>query len=111
MVQTRFALILFYSIVAYKTACLDTFLSKAMEISKNTVQILLMFEVLFTQYSKMEALLCGAKFNSEPNLFFGNYLSGVGLKSVQDDFQCSFARMTDEAHNNSYKGCLLLELS
>ena len=82
-----------------------------MEISKNTVQVLLMLEVLFTQNSNKEVLLCGAKFSLEPNLFFGNYLSGVGFKSVQDDFQRNFARMTGEAYNNSYKGCLLLKLS
>ena len=42
----------------------------------------------------------------EPSLFFSNYLSCLGFKPVQDYFS-----ITDEADNNSYMGCLLLELS
>ena len=61
------------------------------------VQIVLMLEVLFTQDSKVEDLVCGAPSSSEPRLFFSNYLFSLGFKPIQDDFQHDFARMTDEA--------------
>ena len=51
------------------------------------VQILLMFEVLFTQDSKVEDLFCGASSGSEPSLFSSNYLFSLGFKPIQDDFQ------------------------
>ena len=60
------------------------------------VQILLMFEELFTQDSKVEDLFCGAPSGSEPSLFFSNYLFSLGFKPSQDDF----ARMTDEADSS-----------
>ena len=67
--------------------------------------------ILFTQDSKAEDLLRGASFGSEPSLFFSSYyLSGMGFKPVQDEFQHNFAPMTDEADNTSYimyMGCLL----
>ena len=63
-------------------------------------QILLMLEVLFTQDSNVEDLFCGAPSNSEPSLFFSNYLFSLGFKSIQDDFQHDFARMTDEADSS-----------
>ena len=50
-----------------------------------------MLEVLFTQDSKAEDLFCGASSGSEPSLFFGKYLSGMGFKPVQDEFQHNFA--------------------
>ena len=59
------------------------------------VQILLMLEVLFTQDSKVEDLLCSASSGSEPSLFFSNYFFSLGFKPIQDDFQHDFARMTD----------------
>ena len=61
------------------------------------VQILLVFEVLFTQDSKVEDLFCGASFGSEPSLFSSNYFFSLGFKPIQDDFQHDIARMTDEA--------------
>ena len=61
------------------------------------VYILLMLEVVSTQDSKAEDMFCGASFGSETSLFFSNYLFSLGLKSIQDDFQHDFARMTDEA--------------
>ena len=70
-----------------------------------------MLEILFTQDSKDEDLCCGASSRSEPNRFISNYLSGMGFEPVQDEFLHSFARMTDEADNNSYMGCLLFEFS
>ena len=70
-----------------------------------------MLEILFTQDSKVEDLCCGASSSSERSQFISNYLFGMGFKSVKDEFLHSFARMTDEADNNSYMGCLLLEFS
>ena len=61
------------------------------------VQNLLMLEVLFTQDSKVEDLLCGASSGSEPSLFFSNYFFSLGFEHIQDDFQHDFARMIDEA--------------
>ena len=96
MVQTRFALILYFLMVAHNAACQT--LSKAFfEINEDMVQILLMLEVLFTQDSKVEDQFCGASSGSEPSLLFSNYLAGMGFKPIQDDFQHDFARMTDEA--------------
>ena len=55
MVRNRFALILYFRMVAHKAACHT--LSKAfLEIIEDMVQILLMLEVLFTQDSKVEDL-------------------------------------------------------
>ena len=56
------------------------------EISEDMVQILLVFEVLFTQDSKVENLFRGASSGSEPSLFFSNYFS-LGFKPIQDNFQ------------------------
>ena len=59
MVQTRFALILNFHMVAHKAACHT--LSKAFfKINEDMVQILLILEVLMTQYSEVEDLFCGA---------------------------------------------------
>ena len=99
MVQTRFALILYFRMVAHKAACHT--LSKAFfEIKVDMVQILLMLEVLFTQDSKVEDLFCGASSRSEPSLFFSNYFFSLGFNPIQDDFQHDFARMTDEADSS-----------
>ena len=56
-----------------------------------------MVQILFTQDSKVEDLFCGASSDSEPSLFFSNYLFSLGFKPIQDDFQHDFARMTDKA--------------
>ena len=72
------------------------------EINKDMVQILLMLEVLFTQDSKVEVLFSGAFFGSEFSLYFSNYLFSLGSKSIQDDFQHDFARMTDEADSSVF---------
>ena len=96
MVRTKFALILYFRMVAHKAACHT--LSKAFfEINEVMVQILLMLEVLFTQDSKVEDLFYGAASGSEPSLFFKNYFFSLGFKPIQDNFQHDFARMTDEA--------------
>ena len=90
MVRTRFALILYFRMVAHKTACHT--LSKAFfEIDEDMVQILLVLEVLFTQDSKVEDLFCGASSRSEPSLFFSNYFFSLGFKPIQDNFQHDFA--------------------
>ena len=67
-----------------------------LEINEDMVQILLMFEVLFTQDSEVEDLFCGASSSSEPGLFFSNYHFGLVFKPIQDDFQHEFVRVTDE---------------
>ena len=95
MVRTRFALILYFRMVAHKAACHT--LSKAF---LKSMKILLMLEVLFTKGSKVEDLFCGASSGSEPSLFFSNYFFSLGLKPVQDDFQHDFARMTDETDSS-----------
>ena len=59
-----------------------------------------MFEIIFTQDSKTEHMLCDALSSSEPSMFFNDYFFRFGVKPVQDDFQHDFARMTDEAHGS-----------
>ena len=59
-----------------------------------------MFEVFFTQESKVEDLFRGASSGSEPSLFFSNYFFSLGFYPFQDDFQHHFARMTDEADSS-----------
>ena len=59
-----------------------------------------MLKVLFTQDSKAEDLLCGAPSISEPSMFFSNYLFSLRFKTIQDDFQHDFARMTDEVDSS-----------
>ena len=68
------------------------------EINEDMVQTLLMLEVLFRQDSTVDDLFCGASSGSEPCLFFSNYF--LEFKSIQDDFQHDFARMTDEADSS-----------
>ena len=100
MVRTRFAVILYFRMVAHKAAC-HTLSTAFFEINEDMVQILLMLEVLFTQDSKVEDLFCGASSSSEPSLlFFSNYFFGLGFQPIQDDFQHDFARMTDEADSS-----------
>ena len=99
MVRTRFALILYFRMVAHKAACHT--LSKAFfEINEDMIQILLMLEVLFIQDSKVEDLFCGATSGSEPSLFFSNYFFSLGFKPIQDDSQHDFARMNDETDSS-----------
>ena len=89
MVRTRFSLILNFRMVAHKAACQT--LSKAfLKSVKIMVQILLMLEVFFTQYSKVEGLFCGASSRSELSLFFSNYFFSLRFKPIQDDFQYDF---------------------
>ena len=92
MVRTRFALILYFRMVAHKTAYHT--LSKAFLKSTKTWY---RFCRCWTHDSKVEDLFCGASSGSEPSLFFSNYFFSLGFKLIQDDFQHDFARMTDEA--------------
>ena len=98
MVRTRFALILYFCMVAHKAACRT--LSKAFLKSMKTWYRLLMLEVLFTQDSKVEDLFCGASSGSEPSRFFSNYFSSLGFNPIQDDFQHDIAKKTDEADSS-----------
>ena len=84
MVRTRFALLLYFRMVAHKAAS-HTLSKGFFEINEYMVRILLMSEVLFTQDSKLKDLFCGASSGSEPRLFFGNYFFSLGLKPIQDD--------------------------
>ena len=61
-----------------------------------------MFKILFTQDSEIGNPFCGAPSSSEPSVFFSNYFFGLGLKSVQDDFQHDFATMTNEADGSVF---------
>lgn len=62
------------------------------EINENMIEILLIWEVLFTHY------ICSVvHLPSEPSLFFSKYLFGLGFKLVEDDFQHNFAQMNDKA--------------
>ena len=68
-----------------------------LEIYEDTVEILLMSDVLFAQDSEVEDLFCGASPGSEPSLLFSNFLFGLGFKHIQDGFLYDFAQMTDKA--------------
>ena len=70
------------------------------EIQYDTVQILLMLQVLFTQDSKVKDLFCGGSSSSERSVFFSNYIFSLGFKTIQDYFQHDFARMTDETDSS-----------
>ena len=61
-----------------------------------------MFEILYTQGSEIENLLCGAHYSSEPSVFFSDYFFRLGFKPVQDDFPHDFARMTNEADDTVF---------
>ena len=60
------------------------------------IQILLLLEEFFKQGSNVEDLFCVSPSGFEPSIRV-HYPFGFGFKSVQDDFQHEFARMTDEA--------------
>ena len=78
MVRTRFALILYFCMVAHKTACHT--LSKAFsEISEDMVHILLVLEVLLTQDSKVADLFCGASSGYEYSFSSASISSAWGL--------------------------------
>ena len=51
-----------------------------------------MWDVLFTQDSKVEDLFCDAPSGLGPSLFLSNCLFCLAFKPVQDDFQHDFAR-------------------
>ena len=81
MVRTRFALVLYFRMVAHKAAC-HTMSKAFLEINADMVQVLLMLEILFTQNSKDEDMFCSATPGSELSLSFSNYLLGLGFKTV-----------------------------
>ena len=73
MVRTRFALILYFSMVANTAACHT--LSKDFFKSMKTWY-------RFTQDSKFEDLFCGASSGSDPSLFFSNCFFSLGLMPI-----------------------------
>ena len=99
MVQTRFALILFFSMVTHKAAC---HAPNSVDGSFGTARCWRYFSHRILRLKICSVVLHGY----EPSLFFSNYLSGLGFKP----FKITFST-TDEAANNSYMGCLLSELS
>ena len=99
MGRTRFAMILYFRMVAHQTAChsLSEAFLKSMMTQYRFCQC---WKFLFTQNSKVEDLFFGASSSSELGFFFSNYFFSLGFKLFQDDFQHDFARMTDEAERS-----------
>ena len=78
MARTRFALILYFHMVANTAACHS--LSNAfLEIYQDMVQLLLMLKILFTEETEVEDLFCGASPGSELSLFFSKNLFNLGF--------------------------------
>ena len=100
MARTRFALVLYFHIVAHKAAC-HTLPNVFSEIYEDMVQILLMLKVLSTQESEVKDLFCGASPGSELSLAFSNNLFSLGFESVQDDSQHDFPWMTNEDNGSA----------
>ena len=63
-----------------------------------------MFEVLFTQDSKIEDLFCGASSSSEPSLFFSNHFFSLGFEMERDccEFICG-ALTTFQGYGIKYR--------
>ena len=59
-----------------------------------------MLELLLTQVSYAEDLLCDAPSCSEACLFFGDDLLRSWLQSIQYDLEHDFAWVTDEAYRS-----------
>ena len=108
MVQTRFALILFLCMVAHKAACHAPTLSKAFLKSLDMVQICYCWRYFSHRILRLKICSVVLLPTLNPACSSAIITLAWGFKSVQDEFQHSFAQMTDEADNNS---CLLLELS
>ena len=68
-----------------------------LEGNEDVIEVLLVLEVLLTQYPEVEDLLCCAASWSKASLFLGNDLFRLRLQSVQQDFQHNFARVADKA--------------
>ena len=75
MVQTRFVLILFFSMVTRKAACHAPTLSGALLVQQDVIGY---FSHRIQRLKICPVVLPG----SEPILFFSNYLSGLGFKPV-----------------------------
>ena len=84
MAQTRFALILYFRMMAHKSTC-HTLLNAILKS---------MLKVPFTQDSEGENLFCGASPGSEPSLFFSNTLVSLGLSPFK------IIRKTGKAHSS-----------
>ena len=54
-----------------------------------------MLEILFTQDSEVEDLFCDAPSGFELSLLVSNYLFGLDLEPIQDNFQHDFALIID----------------
>ena len=92
MVQTRFALILYFRMVAHKAACHT--LSKAFLKSMKTWYRFCWCWRYFS-HRILRLKICSVVLSgSEPSLFFSNYFFSLGFKPIQDNFQHDFAWMT-----------------
>ena len=71
------------------------------EVYEDTVLILLMLKVLFTQDSEVDDLFSGASPSFEPSMFFSNNRFCLRFQPVQDDYQQDFTWMTDAANGSA----------
>ena len=85
MVRTRFALIMYFRMVAHKAAC-HTLSKSFLKINEDMVQILLMLEVLFTHESA---------FHSIENVFFNVKLSCLLNNRACDNTKSNFDTKVD----------------
>ena len=95
MVRTRFALILYFRMVAHK-AVYHTLSNVFLKSMKTWYR----FCWCWRYFSHRILRFCGAFSGSEPSLFFSNNFFSLEFKPFQNDFQHDFARMTDEADSS-----------
>ena len=98
MVRTRFALVLYFCMVAHKSGCYT--LSKTFLKSMKTWNRFCCCRRYSIQGSEVEDMFCGASSGSKPSLFFSKYFFSLGFKPIQDNFQHHFAGMTDETDSS-----------
>ena len=97
MSRTRFALILFFRMVAHKASChtlSKVFFFKSM---KTWYRFCWWWRLFFTQDSKVEDLFCGASSGSEPSLFFSKYFFSLGFKSRKENPQ-KLTQLSSRSH-------------
>ena len=78
-------------------SCIPNSVERLLAVHEDMVKALLMFQVFFTEYSKIENLLSCAPFCSETRLFFFDDLLSLWLQSVQEDSQHDLTWMTYQA--------------
>ena len=112
MTWVRLVLMLYFFMVAHKTAC--QILSKALEVFEDMVEVLMVLEIFLTEDFYVKDLVRGAPSCSEACLFFSNDLLHLWLQSVQHGLQHDFAWVTDCAKlftcSCTAAGCLSWEV-